>query len=74
MPRDLVLVLDTSGSMHGVKMEQARKALKYCLDNLKPKDRFGVINFATAVNRYRDNLIERQQRAGRATPRSGSTA
>ena len=37
MPRDMVLVLDTSGSMHGVKMEQARKALKYCLENLKPE-------------------------------------
>ena len=27
VPRDVVLVLDTSGSMRGVKMEQARKAL-----------------------------------------------
>ena len=34
VPRDMVLVLDTSGSMRGVKMEQARKALKYCLNNL----------------------------------------
>src|SRR4029077_2157845 len=31
VPRDMVLVLDTSGSMRGVKMEQARNALKYCL-------------------------------------------
>jgi len=61
IPRDLVLVLDTSGSMHGVKMEQARKALKYCLDNLKPKDRFGVINFSTSVNRYRDSLVDASQ-------------
>ena len=36
VPRDMVLVLDTSGSMRGVKMEQARKALKYCLDHLGP--------------------------------------
>ena len=42
VPRDMVLVLDTSGSMRGVKMEQARKALKYCLDNLGPKDRFAL--------------------------------
>src|SRR5262249_20350353 len=51
VPRDLVLVLDTSGSMRGAKMEQARKALKYCLDNLGANDRFGLINFATTVNR-----------------------
>src|SRR5262249_3544173 len=42
----------------GPKMEQARKALKYCLDNLnKDKDRFALINFATTVNRYKDNLV-----------------
>jgi Ca-activated chloride channel family protein len=58
VPRDMVLVLDTSGSMRGPKMDQARKALKYCLENLGPKDRFGVMNFATTVNKYRDNLVE----------------
>jgi Ca-activated chloride channel family protein len=58
VPRDLVLVLDTSGSMRGPKMEQARKALKYVLDNLNPRDRFGLINFATTVNRYEDKLLE----------------
>jgi Ca-activated chloride channel family protein len=57
IPRDMVLVLDTSGSMRGAKMEQARKALKYCLDNLGPKDRFGLMNFATTVTRYEDKLL-----------------
>jgi Ca-activated chloride channel family protein len=58
VPRDMVLVLDTSGSMRGPKMEQARKALKYCLDNLGPNDRFGLINFATTVNRYEEKLLD----------------
>ncbi len=58
VPRDMVLVLDTSGSMRGVKMEQARKALKYCLENLGPKDRFALINFATTVNKYRPGLLD----------------
>jgi Ca-activated chloride channel family protein len=58
VPRDLVLVLDTSGSMRGPKMEQARKALTYCLDNLGPQDRFGLLHFATTVNRYEDKLLE----------------
>jgi Ca-activated chloride channel family protein len=56
--RDMVLVLDTSGSMRGPKMDQARRALKYCLDNLDGRDRFGLINFATSVNKYRDGLVE----------------
>jgi len=58
IPRDLVLVLDTSGSMAGPKMDQARKALKYCLDQLGGNDRFALINFATTVNRYSDRLLE----------------
>ncbi|HVS38300.1 MAG TPA: VWA domain-containing protein, partial [Gemmataceae bacterium] len=58
VPRDMVLVLDTSGSMRGVKMEQARNALKYCLDHLGPKDRFALIYFSTTVNKYRDALLD----------------
>src|SRR5262249_11934704 len=58
IPRDMVLVLDTSGSMRGPKMEQAKKALKYCLANLTKSDRFGLINFATTVTKYTDNLVD----------------
>jgi Ca-activated chloride channel homolog len=58
VPRDVVLVLDTSGSMRGVKMEQARKAMKYCLENLGPKDRFAMIHFATTVNKYRGEFLD----------------
>jgi Ca-activated chloride channel family protein len=61
VPRDMVLVLDTSGSMRGIKMDQARKALKYCLNNLNPQDRFAVINFATGVNKFKDSLVEASQ-------------
>jgi Ca-activated chloride channel family protein len=57
IPQDLVLVMDTSGSMRGQKMEQARKALKYCLAQLSPSDRFGLIAFATTVNPYEDKLL-----------------
>src|SRR5260370_326391 len=49
IPRDMVLVLDTSGSMRGVKMDQARNALKYCLDNLGSKDHFALIHLRTAA-------------------------
>jgi Ca-activated chloride channel family protein len=57
IPRDMVFVLDTSGSMRGKRMTQARNALKYCLENLTPDDRFGLMNFATTVNKYTDNLL-----------------
>jgi Ca-activated chloride channel family protein len=57
VPRDMVFVLDTSGSMRGKRMEQARNALKYCLKQLHSGDRFGLMNFATTVNRYTDGLL-----------------
>ena len=59
MPRDVVLVLDTSGSMReNGKIDQAKKALNYCLNSLDKNDRFALINFATTVNRYKDGLLE----------------
>ena len=58
IPRDVILVLDTSGSMSDVKMSQAKKALKHCLDGLKDGDRFGIIAFATSVRTYQDELVE----------------
>src|SRR5207302_10733993 len=58
VPRDMILVLDTSGSMRGPKMDQARNAMKYCLKNLTSKDRFALLNFATTVNKYRDKLSD----------------
>jgi Ca-activated chloride channel family protein len=57
VPRDMIFVLDTSGSMRGKRMEQAQKALKYCLSNLTSRDRFGLMNFATVVNKYTDDLL-----------------
>lgn len=57
VPRDLVFVIDTSGSMReDGKMEQAKKALKYCLAGLNEQDRFAVIHFGTTVNQYGDGL------------------
>lgn len=58
MPRDLVLVLDTSSSMSEIKMQQARKAVKHCLAQLKPEDRFNVVKFSTSVTPFRDKLVE----------------
>ena len=48
--RDVCFVIDTSGSMAeagGKKMEQAKKALSFCLQNLNDGDRFEVIRFST---------------------------
>src|SRR5262249_39719294 len=43
--RETVFVLDTSGSMFGASLEQAKLALQLAIDNLRPEDRFNVIEF-----------------------------
>lgn len=58
VPRDLVLVLDTSSSMSEIKMQQAKKALKFCLSQLRPEDRFNVVKFSTTVAPFRDKLVD----------------
>lgn len=52
VPRDLVFVADTSGSMLGEKIDQAKRALKHCLKSLHPDDRYGILGFSTTVNEY----------------------
>jgi Ca-activated chloride channel family protein len=56
--KDLVLALDTSGSMTGKKIEQAQAALKQVLQGLKPRDRFGLLTFATETRHFSDKLME----------------
>ena len=56
IPRDLVLVLDTSGSMSDLKLSQAKKALRYCLGQLTSDDRFALVSFATAVRTFKDEF------------------
>lgn len=58
VPRDVVFVVDTSGSMQGEKMEQAKGALKYCLNSLEKEDRFAVVEFSTSVRAFKDELAK----------------
>ncbi len=57
-PKDVCFVLDTSGSMAGAKLEQAKKALAFCVENLNADDRFEVLRFATDVEPIFDRLTE----------------
>ena len=54
--RDVILVLDTSGSMEGEKLQQAQDALVYVLDHLNREDRFNIVSFSTGVEMYADDL------------------
>jgi Ca-activated chloride channel family protein len=54
--KDILLVLDRSGSMDGEKYRQAQQALEYILDNLNPDDRFNLITFSTGVEVFAPGL------------------
>jgi len=56
LPKDVVFLIDTSGSMEGVKIEQAKRALKYGLDKLNGADRFDVIAFSSSPKTFSGKL------------------
>lgn len=50
LPREVVFVIDTSGSMEGQSLQQAREALALAVARLKPVDRFNIVEFNSVTN------------------------
>ncbi|UCB45359.1 MAG: VWA domain-containing protein [Spirochaetota bacterium] len=57
LKKDILFVFDTSGSMRGAPLEQAKDALHYCLNGLNEEDRFNVVSFATFVDPFSERLV-----------------
>ncbi len=57
-PKDVVFVLDTSGSMAGKKLEQAKKAMNFCVENLNDADRFEIVRFSTEAEPLFEKLTD----------------
>jgi Ca-activated chloride channel family protein len=57
LPKDVTFVLDTSGSMAGKKLEQAKKALQFCVENLNDQDQFEIIRFSTEAEPLFEKLV-----------------
>ncbi len=58
MPKDVIFVMDTSGSMAGKKIEQARQALKFCVDTLNKDDRFDIVRFSTEAEPLFKSVVD----------------
>ncbi len=54
--KDITFILDASGSMNGEKMDQAKKALSFCVNNLNKNDHFQIIRFSTEAESLFDEL------------------
>ncbi|MBQ6616290.1 MAG: VWA domain-containing protein [Thermoguttaceae bacterium] len=54
--KNVVFALDTSGSMMGKKITQAKDALKYVVKNLRDGDSFNILIYNTHVRLYKDSM------------------
>ncbi|WP_078118804.1 marine proteobacterial sortase target protein [Thiosocius teredinicola] len=55
--RELILVVDTSGSMHGDSLVQAKAALHKALQQLRPQDRFNIVQFNSTTQSLFPNAV-----------------
>ncbi|PXW66041.1 marine proteobacterial sortase target protein [Methylobacterium sp. B4] len=62
MPRDVVFVIDNSGSMGGASMRQAKASLLIGLDRLGAGDRFNVIRFDHSFDTLFSDLVPAEER------------
>lgn len=58
MPKNVIFVIDKSGSMMGKKIQQTREALIKILDDLSPKDQFNLISFSGTATQWKPSLVQ----------------
>ncbi len=63
IPKDIVFVFDSSGSMRGQKIEQAKEAMKFCVESLNAEDRFEIIRFSTEAEPVFGKLVKASPKA-----------
>ena len=57
IPREVIFIIDSSGSMFGSSMMQAESALKKAINRLKPTDRFNIIDFDSGFEALFDEAM-----------------
>ncbi|KAG8576886.1 hypothetical protein GDO81_010008 [Engystomops pustulosus] len=57
LPKNILFVIDVSGSMWGIKMRQTIEAMKAILDDLRPDDQFGIVDFNHNIRCWKDELV-----------------
>nr|XP_055039525.1 inter-alpha-trypsin inhibitor heavy chain H3-like isoform X1 [Misgurnus anguillicaudatus] len=58
IPKNVVFIIDRSGSMHGKKIKQTRLALLKILSDLSEDDHFGLITFDSRVDLWKRELLK----------------
>ncbi|XP_038247207.1 inter-alpha-trypsin inhibitor heavy chain H2 [Dermochelys coriacea] len=57
LPKNILFVIDVSGSMWGLKMKQTVEAMKTILGDLRSDDHFSIVDFNHNVRTWRDDLV-----------------
>ncbi|XP_054564134.1 LOW QUALITY PROTEIN: inter-alpha-trypsin inhibitor heavy chain H4-like [Eptesicus fuscus] len=57
IPKNVIFVIDTSGSMMGKKIRQTREALIKILEDLRPEDHFNLISFSGEATQWKPSLV-----------------
>ncbi|XP_026548518.1 inter-alpha-trypsin inhibitor heavy chain H2-like, partial [Notechis scutatus] len=58
LPKNILFVIDVSGSMWGIKMKQTVEAMKTILGDLRSDDQFSILDFNHNVRCWRDSLVQ----------------
>uniref|UniRef100_A0A3Q1AMC9 Inter-alpha-trypsin inhibitor heavy chain H3 n=1 Tax=Amphiprion ocellaris TaxID=80972 RepID=A0A3Q1AMC9_AMPOC len=58
VPKNVVFVIDRSGSMSGIKMQQTREAMLAILKDLHEEDHFALIPFDSSIEPWKESLIK----------------
>jgi len=66
LPKHVLFVLDTSGSMSGEKIQQVQDALTFCVNSLNPQDKFNIIAFSDHVVDFAGELVPASEERVRA--------
>jgi Ca-activated chloride channel family protein len=66
-PREMIFVIDCSGSQYGKPLEKAKDAMRYFIDHMNPKDTFNIIDFnegsRTLFSEPKPNTPENREKA-----------
>uniref|UniRef100_A0A8D2LTZ8 Inter-alpha-trypsin inhibitor heavy chain H4 n=1 Tax=Varanus komodoensis TaxID=61221 RepID=A0A8D2LTZ8_VARKO len=57
-PKNIILVIDKSGSMFGKKIKQTKEALQKILEDLNPEDHFNLVVFSGQVEKWQPSLLQ----------------
>ncbi|KAM4748918.1 inter-alpha-trypsin inhibitor heavy chain H2 [Rhinophrynus dorsalis] len=57
LPKNILFVIDVSGSMWGLKMKQTVEAMRSILEDLRPDDQFSIVDFNHNIRCWKDELV-----------------